>query len=99
MQMVHRRARLLVCLATLFAAVPTMAKECAPLAHGSSHIIFSGWSGPELPVFVHKPAMAGANSRVVFVMHGVLRDGDRYRDEWRDHHCRTDLWQEGFSDH
>jgi poly(3-hydroxybutyrate) depolymerase len=91
MQMVHRFASLLVCLATFFAAMPTIAKECAPLAHGSSQIAFSGWSGPELPVFVYKPESAGANSRIVFVMHGVLRDGDRYRDEWRDLAEKHDL--------
>jgi poly(3-hydroxybutyrate) depolymerase len=68
-----------------------MAKQCQPLAHGSSQIDFSGWSGPKLPVFVHKPQTAGANSRIVFVMHGVQRDGDRYRDEWRDLAEKHDL--------
>jgi hypothetical protein len=91
MQMAYRVASRLVCLATFFAAVPTAAKECVPLGHGSSQIAFSGWSGPELPVFVHKPEAAGANSRIVFVMHGVKRDGDRYRDEWRDLAEKHDL--------
>jgi poly(3-hydroxybutyrate) depolymerase len=80
----HRISAMLVCLCTYFFALPAMARDCQPLAHGSSQIDFSGWSGPKLPVFVHKPQTAGANSRIVFVMHGVLRDGDRYRDEWRD---------------
>ena len=83
-RMIHRLAGVLVCLATFLAALPAMARECQPLAHGSSQIVFSGWSGPKLPVFVHKPQTAGADSRIVFVMHGVQRDGDRYRDEWRD---------------
>jgi poly(3-hydroxybutyrate) depolymerase len=91
MQMTHGVANLLVCLATFFAVVPVAAKQCAPLAQGSSQIAFSGWSGPELPVFVHKPDTAGANSRIVFVMHGVNRDGDRYRDEWRDLAEKHDL--------
>jgi poly(3-hydroxybutyrate) depolymerase len=91
MQIVHRLASLLVVLMAILAAVPAMAKECEPLAPGSSQIAFSGWSGPELPVFVHKPAAAGANSHIVFVMHGVLRDGDRYRDEWRDLAEKHDL--------
>ncbi len=77
-------AAFLTCLGVLFATAPANAKECAPLADGSSQIVFSGWSGPKLPVFVHKPRTAGADSRIVFVMHGVQRDGDRYRDEWRD---------------
>ncbi len=80
----HRLKVALASLATFFAALPAMAKECDPLAAGSSQITFSGWSGPKLPVFVHRPQTAGANSRIVFVMHGVQRDGDRYRDEWRD---------------
>ena len=82
--MTHRAAAFLACLGVPFAAAPAIAKECAPLSAGSSQIVFSGWSGPKLPVFVHKPQTAGADSRIVFVMHGVQRDGDRYRDEWRD---------------
>ena len=82
--MTHRAAAFLACLGVPFAAAPALAKECAPLAAGSSQIVFSGWPGPKLPVFVHKPQTAGADSRIVFVMHGVQRDGDRYRDEWRD---------------
>lgn len=68
-----------------------MAKECEPLAPRSSQFTFFGWSGPKLPVFVHKPHIVGANSRIVFVMHGVQRDGDRYRDEWRDLADKHDL--------
>jgi hypothetical protein len=84
MQMASRIANLLVGLLLCSTSVPAIAKECAPLVHGSSQIVFSGWSGPGLPVFVHKPATAGASSRIVFVKHGIYRDGDRYRDEWRD---------------
>lgn len=83
-RMSHRLTGLLVCFGSFFAALPVTAKACEPLVHGSSQIVFSGWSGPKLPVFVHNPPTAGPNSRIVFVMHGVNRDGDRYRDEWRD---------------
>jgi poly(3-hydroxybutyrate) depolymerase len=89
--MINRLAALLFCFALFSSPLQAMAKECVPLAHGSSQIAFSGWSGPELPVFVHKPETSGANSRIVFVMHGVLRDGDRYRDEWRDLAEKHDL--------
>lgn len=88
---IHRLASLLLCVGTIFVAAPAMAKECEALAPGSSQIVFSGWSGPKLPVYVHKPQTAGANSRIVFVMHGVQRDGDRYRDEWRDLAEKHDL--------
>lgn len=90
-RMIHRFAGLLMVLGAVFAALPAIAKECEPIATGTSQITFSGWSGPKLPVFVHKPQTAGANSRIVFVMHGVQRDGDRYRDEWRDLADKHDL--------
>lgn len=79
-----RLVALLAGLGACLTALPALAKACEPLASGSSRIEFSGWSGPKLPVYVHKPKAADANSRIVFVMHGVQRDGDRYRDEWRD---------------
>ena len=79
---IYRLASLLLCVGAFFVASPAMAKACETLATGSSQIVFSGWSGPKLPVFVHKPQTAGANSRILFVMHGVNRDADRYRDEW-----------------
>lgn len=87
----RRIASLLVFLGTFFAVLPAAAKECEPLVQGSSQIVFSDWSGPKLPVFVHRPQTAGANSRIVFVMHGVQRDGDRYRDEWRELADKHDL--------
>ncbi len=77
-------ARLSACFGLLLAAWPAAARECPELTPGSSQIAFAGWSGPELPVYLHRPRTAGPTSRIVFVMHGVNRDGDRYRDEWRD---------------
>lgn len=88
--MIYRVAGFLA-LGASFGAVPAIAKDCEPLASGSSQIVFSGWSGPKLPVFLHKPQTAGVDSRIVFVMHGVQRDGDRYRDEWRDLSEKHDL--------
>lgn len=79
-----RLAALLAVLGFGLAAAPGWARACEPLAPGSSRIEFAGWSGPKLPVHVHKPKAGGAGSRILFVMHGVQRDGDRYRDEWRD---------------
>lgn len=88
---IYRLAGLFVCLGAIFTTFPAKANDCNPLAPGSSQIEFSGWSGPKLPVFVYKPQTSGANSRIVFVMHGVQRDGDRYRDEWRDLAEKHDL--------
>lgn len=80
----HRLTALLAALTSVFAATAAIAKTCEPLASGSSQIAFTNWQGPKLAVYVHKSQTAGANSRIVFIMHGVNRDGDRYRDEWRD---------------
>lgn len=90
-RMSHRLTVTLACFAMFVAASPAMAKECEQIASGSSQITFSGWSGPKLPVYVHKPQTAGGSSRIVFVMHGVQRDGDRYRDEWRNLADKHDL--------
>jgi poly(3-hydroxybutyrate) depolymerase len=81
----------LALVAMLVSVQPAQAADCQPLAQGSSRIEFSGWSGPKLPVYVHRPQTAGPKSRIVFVMHGVQRDGDRYRDEWRDLADQHDL--------
>jgi poly(3-hydroxybutyrate) depolymerase len=44
--------------------------------------VFTAWDGPALPVFYQLPDQITATTPVVFVMHGVNRDADRYRDEW-----------------
>lgn len=38
--------------------------------------------GP-LPVWYHRPAGWGPDGRILVVMHGLRRDADRYRDDWR----------------
>lgn len=48
----------------------------------AGRFVFSGWDGPPLPVFFQLPDSVTTDTRVVFVMHGVNRDADRYRDEW-----------------
>lgn len=44
--------------------------------------VFTGWAGPPVPVWSHRPAGAGPDAKLVFVMHGVGRDADRYLAEW-----------------
>lgn len=61
------------------------AARCAKvpaLPTGASTFSFANWGGPSLPVYSYRPARAGPEAPIVFVMHGVRRDGDRYRDEW-----------------
>ena len=47
--------------------------------------VFSDWAGPPLRVFyLEPPAGALPEAPVVIVMHGVNRNADDYRDNWRD---------------
>jgi len=65
--------------ATLFRAPELYASQPAPAA---GHYVFTGWDGPDLPVFYQLPDRVMPQTPVVFVMHGVHRDADRYGDEW-----------------
>jgi len=42
------------------------------------------WAGPPLRVFATRPVHLAADRPVVFVMHGVKRNADAYRDQWHD---------------
>jgi len=45
---------------------------------------FDGWAGPELRVFVSRSPGLAADRPVVFVMHGMRRNADDYRDQWHE---------------
>jgi len=45
---------------------------------------FSAWDGPALRVFATRPVHLAPDRPVVFVMHGVKRNADEYRDQWHD---------------
>jgi len=49
---------------------------------GDGTFTFDGWAGPPLQVWYHRPETVEADTPVLFVMHGVKRDADRYRDQW-----------------
>lgn len=49
----------------------------------SDQFTFSAWEGPPLRVFYTQPKVRQADQPVVFVMHGVRRNADEYRDQWR----------------
>lgn len=44
---------------------------------------FKEWAGPTLRVWFHQPEQFNANTPIVFIMHGVGRDADRYYAEWK----------------
>ena len=45
---------------------------------------FDGWDGPELRVFVSRSPGLAADRPVVFVMHGMRRNADDYRNQWHE---------------
>ena len=71
-----------VLLLTVFAAATCWA-ESLPVGKGSFQ--FQDTKGnPDKPITVwfYRPATLNASSKVVFVMHGVGRNGEEYRDHW-----------------
>jgi poly(3-hydroxybutyrate) depolymerase len=52
------------------------------LQPGDGTFTFDGWAGPPIRVWYHRPAEVRPDTPVLFVMHGVKRDADRYRDQW-----------------
>jgi poly(3-hydroxybutyrate) depolymerase len=85
--MMMRRFWLAVLAAVLLlagAAVLLLAPDDSPLveAPSAARFVFTGWDGPDLPVYYQLPDTVTSETPVVFVMHGVNRDADRYRDEW-----------------
>lgn len=60
--------------------------QAAVLPAGSSNYkaaVSIGARALEMRVFAHVPASGARDRPVLFVMHGLQRDADRYRDEWR----------------
>lgn len=85
--MTMRRIGLALAVALLLAAgffTLFRAPSEAPLAEApaAARFVFTDWDGPDLPVYYHLPDRVTRDTPVVFVMHGVKRDADRYRDEW-----------------
>lgn len=62
---------------TGIAAVPA-----ALVQGGVTRFVVDDWGGAPIPVWLLRPAKAGPNAPVMFVMHGVGRDADRYIAEW-----------------
>jgi pimeloyl-ACP methyl ester carboxylesterase len=57
----------------------------SPAAHAAKIMYkFNAWNGPEIRVLVTRPVGLAPDRPVVFVMHGVKRNADEYRDQWHD---------------
>lgn len=46
--------------------------------------VFDAWDGPPMRVHASRPAGLAGDRPVVFVMHGVNRNADDYRDQWHE---------------
>jgi poly(3-hydroxybutyrate) depolymerase len=57
-------------------------KSHAESPSGKHQFVFNQWQGKPLNVWAYTPSNYAPNSKILFVMHGVKRDADRYRDEW-----------------
>jgi poly(3-hydroxybutyrate) depolymerase len=57
-------------------------KSHAESPSGKHQFVFDQWQGKPLNVWAYTPSNYAPNSKILFVMHGVKRDADRYRDEW-----------------
>jgi poly(3-hydroxybutyrate) depolymerase len=71
----------LLCMTWVACASPLVAQD-APGIPGAKRFMFDRWAGPALPVWYLRPEGTPADAPMVFVMHGVRRDADRYLTEW-----------------
>lgn len=74
-------ARTLAWLFSLITLCSAATLDAAELATGAGRFEVTH-HGRSIPVWYFRPAQAGAEARVLIVMHGVNRDADRYRDDW-----------------
>ncbi len=66
------------------AAAREMEVPAALRARGGRRFLFDQWAGPPIPVWYVRGTAGAADAPVLFVMHGVRRDADRYLAEWID---------------
>jgi hypothetical protein len=67
---------------------PIAAAQRLEIPEGSSNFQFVERIGPatrSMTVWTHRPRSMGPSTKIVFVMHGLNRDGRRYRNQWRSH--------------
>ena len=70
-------------LSTILLSILTLAWAGSACAE-KAQFKFNSWDGPEIRVFVTHPDGLAPDRPVVFVMHGVQRNADEYRDQWHE---------------
>jgi poly(3-hydroxybutyrate) depolymerase len=68
----------------VFLLAAALVSAAESLTAGNGRFQFSGWDGAALTVWYHAPTTLTPATPIVFVMHGQLRNGDEYRDQWAD---------------
>lgn len=69
---------------TLLASLAALWSQAATMTPGAGRFEFKH-AGKTVPIWYYLPEKAGPDAPILFVMHGVNRDADRYRNEWQPH--------------
>jgi hypothetical protein len=80
----RRWAAALLSTAALFPC-PAPADEPAAIREGAGRFLFQdppSATGKTVPVWYYRPKSFGPDTPILFVMHGVKRNADQYRDNW-----------------
>ena len=93
---------LCACFFLIIGVGPTLAADSAIIATGAGQFIYSireGAAERSIKIWTYRPKALAAENLVLFVMHGVGREGERYRNEWRSYaeHARALLLVPEFS--
>lgn len=74
--------RMLMCLLLFLVLDPCPLVAAANNEDGRESFLFESWGGPALQIFVTRPPGLSADQPVIFVMHGMSRTAELYRDQW-----------------
>lgn len=50
---------------------------------GAGSFLFEAWDGPDLRVYTQRPERVTSGTEIIIVLHGMGRNADEYRDDWR----------------
>jgi poly(3-hydroxybutyrate) depolymerase len=80
----HRRGFIVIFGGLLLGALPNLAaaQTAIPVGAATIQVAAAAPDGSAMAVWTYRPAALKPDDRILFVMHGVLRNADRYRDDW-----------------
>ena len=74
--------RTLLCLTFILILVPGLVAAAADDDDGRESFLFESWDGPAFRVFITRSPNLSADRPVIFIMHGMSRTAEQYRDDW-----------------